>query len=84
MSDDFLNQPGWADLAASGGIVGDPDPAPKTAEISAMGIVNGMGEPCEDGSYVLIHIAIKDRKGFVVRLSLGGAEVLRDELKALV
>lgn len=76
------DQPGFADLIASGGIVGDPDPGPPTANISAMGRCNGLGEGLPEGSYVRVAVACEYHGTHEhYRLSVGAAENLLAELQ---
>lgn len=64
----------------------------KTADIGATYRANGMGEPCEDGSYIRV---VVETKGTLAEelagltqtaylISLGQAELLRDGLGALL
>jgi len=69
---------------ASGGI-GGPDAPPPTAQIGAICICNGMGEPYPDGDYVKVHIEIERRQQtLTVRLSKGAASCLFGDLAALL
>lgn len=55
----------------------------QTAEISASGPVNGMGEPDTSGAYVLVSVSTREGSQ-KLRISRGAAEVLMAEIAGVL
>ena len=55
------------------------------ASITVTGVVNGMGQPDSNGSYIHFVVTRHDPpKRMDFRMSLGGSEVLADEINILL